>query len=154
MDIRMKAIVGIVAVVLFFHVSLGKEKQTARNFLDTVTQNYLAHAQDRGKVISVKAFGAKGDGAADDTGAVQAAINVARAGETIYLPPGTYDVSNLVIKNRSGMSFTGDGRNSVVRQKAGAARIATIEESRDLTISNLTFDANGIMAYGGLVFYS
>lgn len=151
---RIKVVVATVALVLFLHISLGTEKQTAPNFSGRLVQNYLALAQDRGKVISVKAFGAKGDGAADETGAVQAAINAARAGETIYFPPGTYDVSNFIVKNRSGLSFIGDGRNSVVRQKAGAARIATIEESRDLVISNLTFDAYGIIAYGGLVFYS
>src|SRR5205814_3044753 len=104
--------------------------------------------------VSVKAFGAKGDGVADDTAAIQAAINAAKASETIYFPSGTYDVSNFIVKNRSGLSFVGEGRNSVIRQKAGAARIATIEVSRDIVISNLTFDAYGIMAYGGVVLYS
>jgi hypothetical protein len=155
MDSRpIKVIIVTVALVLSLHFSVGVEKQTAQHFSSRIAQNHLALAQDRGKVVSVKAFGAKGDGVADDTAAIQAAINAAKAGETIYFPSGTYDVSNFVVKNRSGLSFIGEGRNSVIRQKAGAARIATIEVSRDLVISNLTFDAYGIIAYGGVVLYS
>ena len=106
------------------------------------------------KTVNVKAFGAKGDGVADDTRAIQAAINHANAGEKIYFPPGIYDVSNFVVKNRSGLSFTGDGRQSMIRQKSGAARMATIEASSDIAITNLAFDANGIVSYGGVVFYA
>jgi len=106
------------------------------------------------KTVNVKAFGAKGDGVADDTRAIQAAIDHAKAGEKIYFPPGIYDVSNFVVKNRSGLSFTGDGRQSMIRQKSGAARMATIEASSDIAITNLAFDANGIVSYGGVVFYA
>jgi Pectate lyase superfamily protein len=110
-------------------------------------------AQEGDKVVNVRAFGAKGNGVADDTVSIQAAINAAKTGETIYFPPGIYDVSNFAVKARSGLSFTGEGRKSVIRQKAGAVRIATFEASRDIVISNLTFDANGIVSFGGVVFY-
>ena len=106
------------------------------------------------KTVNVKAFGARGDGVADDTRAIQAAIDHANAGEKIYFPPGIYDVSNFVVKNRSGLSFTGDGRQSMIRQKSGAARMATIEASSDIAITNLAFDANGIVSYGGVMFYA
>jgi Pectate lyase superfamily protein len=151
---RIKVLIGTVALVLFLHISVGVEKQTARNFSGRIAQYHLALAQDRGKVVSVKAFAAKGDGVADDTAAIQAAINAAKAGETIYFPSGIYDVSNFVVKNRSGLSFAGEGQKSVIRQRAGAARMATIEASRDIVISNLAFDANGIVSYGGVVFYA
>lgn len=60
--------------------------------------------------INVKDFGAKGDGTTDDTVAIQAAINscpivdtptgsgTVRAG-TVFFPPGTYIVSQLVMPN-------------------------------------------------------
>lgn len=42
-------------------------------------------------VINVKAYGAVGDGTADDTAALQAALrDVPVAGGTVYFPPGTY----------------------------------------------------------------
>ena len=106
------------------------------------------------KTINVKAFGAKGDGVADDTRAIQTAIDHAKAGAKIYFPPGIYDVSNFVVKNRSELAFTGDGQQSVLRMKSGAARLATVEASSDIAITNLTFDANGIVSYGGVVFYA
>ena len=110
--------------------------------------------QSRGRVVNVKEFGARGNGLADDTTAIQAAINAAKPGETIYFPAGVYSVSNFVVKNRSSLSFAGEGQKSTIKQKTGAARIATIEASRDIEISNLTFDANGIASYGGVVFYA
>ena len=111
-------------------------------------------AQEGGRVVNVREFGARGDGVADDTAAIQTAINAAKPGETIYFPGGVYGVSNFVVKNRSGLSFVGDGQKSTIKQKTGAARIATVEASRDIAISNLSFDANGIVSYGGVVFYA
>jgi polygalacturonase len=110
--------------------------------------------QAGGRVVNVKEFGATGNGTADDTAAVQAAINAAKPGETIYFAAGAYSVANFVVKNRSGLSFAGEGQKSTIKQRTGAARIATVEGSRDIAISNLTFDANGIPSYGGVVFYA
>jgi hypothetical protein len=48
--------------------------------------------------VSVKDFGAVGDGVADDTSEIQAALD-ASVGKSLYLPPGTYrTTSSLVIK--------------------------------------------------------
>lgn len=52
--------------------------------------------QDMG-VYNVKAYGAIGDGFADDTTAIGNAINAASEGETIFFPSGTYMVTTLVI---------------------------------------------------------
>ena len=110
--------------------------------------------QEGSRVVNVREFGARGDGIADDTAAIQAAINAAKPSETIYFPTGIYSVANFVVKNRSGLSFVGEGQKSTIKQKTGAARIATVEASRDIAISNLSFDANGIVSYGGVVFYA
>jgi polygalacturonase len=106
------------------------------------------------KILSVKDFGAKGDGLADDTPAIQAAIDAATTGTIISFPSGMYVVSNFVIKNRSGLSFVGEGRSSIIKQKPGAERIATFTAARDILIRNLSFDANGIKSYGGVMFYA
>src|SRR5579859_3844513 len=47
--------------------------------------------------LNVRAFGARGDGVADDTGAFQAATLIAPAGATIYVPAGIYRVSAPII---------------------------------------------------------
>jgi hypothetical protein len=58
---------------------------------------------------------AVGDGAADDTAALQAALDQlsANPGEpnTIYLPPGTYRITRtLVVKQKDGIAIIGHGR--------------------------------------------
>lgn len=59
---------------------------------------------------NVKAFGASGDGIADDTAAIQAAIESAAAeGAWVYFPPGTYTVSPRKFAGIPGVY----GRNSV-----------------------------------------
>jgi hypothetical protein len=46
--------------------------------------------------ISVRDFGAAGDGATDDTAAIQAAIDAGGTGCTIFFPPGTYRITSTV----------------------------------------------------------
>jgi len=53
-------------------------------------------------MINVKdlPFNAVGDGIADDTAAIQAAINAASTtGETVFVPPGEYKAGDLIIEN-------------------------------------------------------
>lgn len=58
--------------------------------------------------VSVKSYGAAGNGIADDTVAIQAAINfVQTAGGSVYFPSGTYKItSSLVIGNGSANAFS------------------------------------------------
>lgn len=112
-----------------------------------------AFAQAR-NILNVRDFGARGDDAADDTAAIQRTINAAPDGATIYFPPGIYQVGNFFVRNRSRLSFIGDGETSVIKQRTGAPRIATFEQARDIAITNLAFDANGILKYGGVAFYA
>jgi hypothetical protein len=71
--------------------------------------------QDKARdVVSVKDFGAVGDGSTDDTTAIQAAINFASAvaGKPIqvYAPAGDYKVSaSLTFYDQAGVSFIGAG---------------------------------------------
>jgi len=64
--------------------------------------------------ISVKDFGAKGDGVTDDTIAIQAAItSLQTTGGCVCIPTGTYVVSNT-ITIPSKVSVTGSGTASTV----------------------------------------
>jgi hypothetical protein len=71
-------------------------------------------AQDKMRdSVSVKDFGAVGDGAANDTAAIQAAINSLTTGGTLYLPAGTYKVDTLLFPNQfTAMKFIGAGMDA------------------------------------------
>ena len=66
-------------------------------------------------IISVKDFGAVGDGVADDTAAINAALTIAGNVSTstnyraVFLPDGNYKASNLVIPH--GVRLFGNGVN-------------------------------------------
>lgn len=150
---------AIAASLFFAPVSTGPVRSTSKLSMHGVMEfsensQSLAFAQADGKVINVKEFGAKGDGVSDDTAAIQAAIKAATTGTTISFPSGTYLVSNFRVRSRSGLSFVGNGRTSVIKQKSGAERTATFDGSTDIVISKLAFDANGKDSFGGVAFYA
>jgi hypothetical protein len=67
-----------------------------------------------GDPINVKAYGAVGNGIADDTAAIQNAWNASVSG-LIYLPPGTYLVSStLKGPNLNGAGIIGAGAYSTI----------------------------------------
>lgn len=58
--------------------------------------------------VSVKQFGAVGDGVADDTAAIQLAINYAGIGASIFLPKGVYKI-NGTLYLKKGQILVGVG---------------------------------------------
>ena len=58
----------------------------------SVTRTVASRLDD---VLNVKNFGAVGDGIADDTAAIQAALN-AGSGKVVYVPCGTYNISSTL----------------------------------------------------------
>lgn len=106
--------------------------------------------------LNVRCFGARGDGVADDTAAIQAAINAAKAmglstrsGATVYFPPGEYSVSSPLLLPRTGATARGvvwlDGENRWSSRIQGAASFPTnramIEWSDDEPYSGATYNA-------------
>ena len=67
--------------------------------------------------ISVKSYGAKGDGVTDDTNAIKSALNdlVPAVGGTIYFPTGTYIISETILIG-GNVTIYGDGvSNSLIK---------------------------------------
>lgn len=75
--------------------------------------------QDKGRdIVSVKDFGAVGNGMANDTAAIQAAITQAAIdGKTVYMPAGNYN-ANIVL-NAPNVSIIGDGKSTIVSPSSG-----------------------------------
>lgn len=72
---------------------------------------------DRGReVVSVKDFGAVGDGVADDTAAIQAAIDAAEAGGRgiVHCPAGVYKTTSTLTIQASGVALVGSGPKATV----------------------------------------
>ena len=80
------------------------------NFLQAgtgaVTRTVQAKLRD---VVSVKDFGAVGNGVADDTAAIQGALN--SGAKRVYAPAGTY-LTTATLSIPSGVEFCGDGKGS------------------------------------------
>jgi len=73
--------------------------------------------QERSDWINVRTDvtpGAVGDGRADDTAAIQAALDKGGEGKTVYLPPGTYRITNTLVLNGPavGSLVIGHGRDT------------------------------------------
>jgi hypothetical protein len=95
-------------------------------------------------VVSVKDFGAVGDGVADDGPAIRAAIDSNRE---VYFPPGTYQITSpCVFANKSNVKLRGAGRaSSRIRCASGAVftnSAIVFVDCSGVQIEHLTLDQN------------
>lgn len=60
-------------------------------------------------VLNVQVFGAAGDGVADDTAALQRAIDSVGTGATVWLPPGRYRLTNSLTVTKPRTWLAGNG---------------------------------------------
>jgi hypothetical protein len=76
-------------------MALTKVKNSVTEYLTSAAGAVARGFEDKlSDFVSVKDFGAKGDGITDDTAAIQAAVN---SGEkVIFVPSGTYNISSTV----------------------------------------------------------
>jgi hypothetical protein len=93
--------------------------------------------------VSVKDFGAVGDGVADDTIFIQTSINALSSGQTLYISGNHKISSSLLIADKTRCTITGPGRiflqgaspQSFIFQLAGTIN--------DLEIRDLTLEGDG-----------
>lgn len=105
-------------------------------------------------VVSVKDFGAKGDGVTDDTAAINAAI--ASGALRIMFPPGTYNTAgNHSLDGRNGLQLLGAGVGASILNVTHASNNlfytgATV--TNNLLISGFTVTSTSVVRTGGWVF--
>lgn len=105
-------------------------------------------------VVSVKDFGAVGDGVTDDSAAVQAALNASKG---VYFPNGTYLINGPYspaagMEMQDGQSLIGESANAVLLQgnirfmltagKNDGGTTNPANNKKNIRINNLTFQNN------------
>lgn len=108
--------------------------------------------------VSVKDFGAVGDGITDDTAAIQAAAVAARTTQTdgtgrtiakaLYFPAGVYVIQSAIelapVNGLTGLTVFGDGAGASFIQYQGSSTKITCRSSRAVTFRDLCFTSSGV----------
>lgn len=101
---------------------------------------------------NVRAYGALGDGLADDTGAVQAAIEAASiTGGVMYFPPGAY-VINAMLLIPSNVHLKGAGELTTVLKFGvidhGITNIDPVGGNESIYLSHFSIDGSDVTYFG------
>ena len=94
--------------------------------------------------VSVKDFGAIGNGTNDDTSAIQAAVN---SSNSVYFPDGTYLISSSITVNSNNNLYG----NGIVKSNASIP-LFTITGTSSTQLQNITF--NGLQFVGVWPYYA
>jgi hypothetical protein len=100
------------------------------------------------ETVSVKDFGAVGDGVTDDTAAIQAALD---ASKSVYFPEGIYALADQIVLN-TAQKLTGDGYASVLLSTGTNKHIVYGNNVDNIEIDSLFFKGNatgtGVAGHG------
>ncbi len=123
---------------------------------DPASANAIARsAQDKMRdSVSVKDFGATGDGVTDDTVAINAAFAYAATVQgSVILPSGTYNISSPITIYNGVRAFIGNGGTLFSTTANGYVILAGIASSRPSNVSNckvqgINLNANSLATSG------
>jgi hypothetical protein len=127
-------------------INIPDASTSARGLVTTAAQTFAGDKAFSNNLVvkgpsphlNVKAFGAVGNGIADDTTAIQNAINAAASGSgsIVFFPPGVYLASQIALIQ--GISLVGSGMNpspwglgTTLKQKAGVNQNFIVSSSSD-----------------------
>ena len=109
--------------------------------------------------VSVKDFGAVGDGVTDDTAAIQAALDYAADNrKTLVFTAGTYLHDEITLSSKNDFSIVGENATSLGSSSYGGGSAFSFTDCSNIKIEKLHFDRknsyasgsrqNGISLYG------
>lgn len=111
-------------------------------------------------IVSVKDFGATGNGVTDDTAAIQLALNAVSSGGALFFPSGSYVTDNtLSMSNASGVRLVGDDATLLLKASVTTAGYAlTFTDCSNIEIENISFSRRQSTTTGanmsGIVLFS
>jgi hypothetical protein len=99
------------------------------------------------EVLSVKDFGAIGDGIGDDAPAIINAVSAAYAASAdLYIPPGVYLINSTITLANDNLTIYGAGWQSIIKKNANIDGIVVTGNS--CVLRNFAVDGNGKNASG------
>lgn len=104
-------------------------------------------------MTNVKDFGAVGDGIADDTTAITAAIASIASQGCLYFPPGVYLTTGILLPKYVEISVDGGG-SATLKAAAGATAVLSVEydisRGGHRFIRDITIDGDGVAGVIGI----
>jgi len=117
----------------------GTSDSAASTYLPAGTGAVATNVQSKLREwVSVRDFGAVGDGVEDDTVAIQTAFDAAPAGGGVMFPPGDYAISAAIVPPRSYVQVYGGGLPKIIQQTADT-RIFSVNSRTGMVFSGLRF---------------
>ena len=110
---------------------------------DALAQEIITRSNAR--ILNVRDYGAKGDGVADDTAAIQACANdLVFKGGVMYFPAGKYYITDTIDIGESWVTITGCGELSMIYTDTDFGHIFNVKSTRveptlGVIIENLCF---------------
>lgn len=98
---------------------------------------------DNATPISVKNYGAVGDGVTDDTTAVTNAVNAVSSGGELYFPSGGYLIDPIVFNALNNITFRGLNKQESLLLLRSTGTQLTFQNCQWLRFSQLGFQSNG-----------
>ncbi len=94
-------------------------------------------------VLNVRTYGAKGDGATNDTTAIAAAVSALPATNAVlYFPAGIYLSDTVALTGKTGLTVLGDGNGSSTLKHRTGGVVMTVASSTGVNVHDMTFDGN------------